>query len=123
MKAGTVETVASDQLGRDAMMLLDTNVISELVRAAPAPAALAYVESLAPDSVFTAAICEAEIRHGVARLPPGRRRDELATRIAAFLDAGFPGRCCRSTASARPSTARCGRGGRPPATRSRSRTP
>ena len=72
------------------MILLDTNVISELVRAAPDPAVTAYVDGLAPESVFTAAICVAEIRYGVARMPPGARRDDLAERIATFLGMGFP---------------------------------
>ncbi len=72
------------------MILLDTNVISELVRAAPDPAVTAYVDGLAPEAVFTAAICVAEIRYGLARMPPGARRDDLAARIATFLASGFP---------------------------------
>lgn len=74
------------------MILLDTNVISELVRPAPDPGVLAYIGGLDPDSVVTAAICVAEIRYGVARLPDGRRRDDLAARISAFLDAAFADR-------------------------------
>ena len=72
------------------MILLDTNVISELVRPAPDQAVTAYVDRLAAESVFTAAVCVAEIRYGLARMPPGARRDDLATRIAAFLASGFP---------------------------------
>ncbi len=73
------------------MILLDTNVISELVKAEPNPAIVAYVDRLAPETVFTAAVCEAEICYGLARMPEGRKRDELVTRIAAFFEAGFPG--------------------------------
>lgn len=73
------------------MILLDTNVISELVRAEPDPRVLAYVERLAPEAVFTAAVCEAEIRYGLARKPSGRKRDELMARIATFFDTGFQG--------------------------------
>ncbi len=64
------------------MILLDTNGISELVRPSPNPAVLAYVRALAPETTFTAAICAAEISYGLARLPAGRRRDDLAARIA-----------------------------------------
>lgn len=71
------------------MILLDTNVISELVKPDPHPVVLAYVASLAPDVTFTAAVCEAEIRHGLARMPAGRRRDDLKARIDIFLDTGF----------------------------------
>jgi predicted nucleic acid-binding protein len=71
------------------VILLDTNVISELVRATPDARVLAYVGRLAPEITFTAAICVAEIRYGLARMPAGRRCDELTARITAFLEAGF----------------------------------
>ena len=71
------------------MILLDTNVISKLVRPSPNPSVLAYLRALAPETTFTAAICEAEIIYGLARLPTGRRREDLATRIAALFAAGF----------------------------------
>ena len=71
------------------MILLDTNVISELVRADPDPAVLAYVGRQEPETVFTAAICEAEIRYGLARMPAGRKRDDLIDRITTFFDTGF----------------------------------
>jgi len=67
------------------VVLLDTNVISELAKAAPNQTVLLYVASLPPDTVFTAAVCEAEIRYGLARLPSGRRRDELILRMTTFL--------------------------------------
>ncbi len=71
------------------MILLDTNVISELVRPSPNLSVLAYVRALAPETTFTAAVCEAEIIYGLERLPNGRRREDLATRIAALFAAGF----------------------------------
>ena len=77
------------------MILVDTNVISELVRMAPSPAVVAYVASLPVEEVFTAAICEAEIRYGLARLPAGRRRDELTARMDDFFDIGFRDRILR----------------------------
>lgn len=71
------------------MIVLDTNVISELVKPVPDPAVMAFVDTIAPADVFTAAVCEAEIRYGLARLPAGRRRDDLAERINQFLELGF----------------------------------
>ena len=44
------------------------------------------------DELFTAAVCVAELRYGLARMAAGRRRDELAARVAAFLTDGFEGR-------------------------------
>ena len=71
------------------MILLDTNVISELVRPAPHPAVLAYVRALAPETAFTAAICEAEISYGLQRLPAGQKREDLASRLATLFASGF----------------------------------
>jgi hypothetical protein len=74
------------------VILLDTNVISELVRPLPDRAVTEFLRREAPETLFTATVCEAEIHYGLARMPAGRRRDELADRIAAFRSAAFPGR-------------------------------
>ena len=71
------------------MLLIDTNVISELMKAVPDPAVSACFDDLASDTVFTAAICEAEIRYGLARMPRGRKRDELIRRMETFFDTGL----------------------------------
>jgi toxin FitB len=74
------------------MILLDTNVISALMRpAVPAPVA-AYLQAQEPDALFTTSLSEAEIRYGIACLPSGRRRDALADAFQAFLTEGFVGR-------------------------------
>ena len=59
------------------MILLDTNVISELMRQRPEPGVLAWVDGLDPDAVVITAMNEAEILHGLARLPDGRRKQQL----------------------------------------------
>lgn len=74
------------------MILLDTNVISELVRQFPDRAVVSFIDRQPPDSVFTTAICEAEIHYGLARMPRGRRRDNLRARIRAFLGTGYSAR-------------------------------
>ena len=72
------------------MILLDTNVISELVRPAPDPAVVGFLRQQLPDSIYTAAVCVAEIQYGLARMPAGRRRDDLTARVAALLEIAFP---------------------------------
>jgi toxin FitB len=72
------------------VILLDTNVISELVRPSPDPAVESFLRRQPPETVFTSAVCEAEIRYGLARLPRGRRRDDLTNRVAVLLATGFP---------------------------------
>jgi toxin FitB len=72
------------------MILLDTNVISELTKVTPNQTVFAYVAGLAPETVFTSVVCTAEIRYGLARMAYGRKRDELITRVAALFEFGFP---------------------------------
>lgn len=59
------------------MIVLDTNVVSELMRPAPSPAVVAWVRSHDQARLSTTAITLAEVRHGIERLPAGRRRDAL----------------------------------------------
>lgn len=99
------------------MILLDTNVISELTKAEPNQMAVAYLEGVAPETVFTAAICEAEIRYGLARMPGGRNRDDLIMRMTTFFETGFPARFCASTGRPPRFMARSGMLARPPASR------
>ena len=68
------------------MFLLDTNVISELLRPKPDPAVDAFARQLPIEKVATTSINEAEIRYGLARLPAGRRKRDLATRIDQFFE-------------------------------------
>ena len=67
------------------MILLDTNIPSELMR----PAAEAGVEQWLADqpeaSVFVSAITEAELRYGIALLPAGKRRFAVAAVIEDML--------------------------------------
>ncbi len=59
------------------MIVLDTNVTSELMRDAPSAAVTAWVRACPVAIRFTTAICLAEVRAGIERLPAGRRRDRL----------------------------------------------
>lgn len=71
------------------MIILDTNVVSELMRPSPAPVVLAWLGRQANAELFTTAITAAEVRYGIARLPDGHRKDELI-RAADDLFGGFP---------------------------------
>jgi len=66
------------------MIILDTNVISELFRAQPNPKVVSWVVSLSGEVAITA-ITVAELLAGVHRLPGGRRKDLLAKDIETAL--------------------------------------
>lgn len=74
------------------MVLLDTNVISELMRPEPEAAVLAWADQLDPDAVGITAMNEAEILHGLARLADGRRRAALQQRWDNLVADLFAGR-------------------------------
>ena len=74
------------------MIIIDTNVVSELMRASPDPAVLAWFAGHAANKLFLTAISEAELRTGAAILPAGQRRDRLAGAIDAMIEQDFAGR-------------------------------
>ena len=57
--------------------LLDTNVLSELMRDAPATQVLTWFGDQAHNPIYTSAITQAEILTGIALLPEGKRRTAL----------------------------------------------
>ena len=59
------------------MILVDTNVLSAMMRVAVEPAVERWFDSQPSDSVWTTTVTIFEIRFGVAVLAPGRRRDRL----------------------------------------------
>jgi predicted nucleic acid-binding protein len=74
------------------VIVLDTNVISELARQVPDPGVLSWLDSLEVSDVVTTAMTAAELRYGVARLPEGHRKRELAVVIRGILTEDFHGR-------------------------------
>jgi predicted nucleic acid-binding protein len=74
------------------MILLDTNILSELMRPAPEKGVEQWLADQPDASVFISAITEAELRYGVALLPAGKRRSALATVIEDMLGEDFTGR-------------------------------
>ena len=74
------------------MIVLDTNVVSELIRPSPNPAVEQWVATRPAARLFFSAVGEAELRYGVAILAAGRRRDTIASAIEAMLRDDFAGR-------------------------------
>ncbi|MXW30027.1 MAG: type II toxin-antitoxin system VapC family toxin [Chloroflexi bacterium] len=73
------------------MIVLDTNVVSELMKGAPQPEVLAWAKGQARNTLFITTITEAEIRAGIAVLPEGHRRRILAAAAEHILDVSFAG--------------------------------
>ncbi len=63
------------------MILIDTNVISEPLRKAPAPGVVAWLDAQPLEILHLSAVTVAELRFGVAAMPDGKRRDFLDTQL------------------------------------------
>ena len=74
------------------MIVLDTNVISELMRTAPDRAVLGWFSRRPMTSLFTTTLCQAEIYYGLALLPEGKRREALQAAARAMFEEDFAGR-------------------------------
>jgi len=74
------------------MIVLDTNVVSELVKPSPAEAVFDWFQRHAADDLFLTAITEAEIEFGLALLPEGRRRRTLEAALRPLFDIEFADR-------------------------------
>ena len=70
------------------MVVLDTNVVSELMRDDPHADVLGWLDDRPTRELFVTAVTEAEVRTGIALLPAGRRRRAIAA--AARRAAGRP---------------------------------
>ena len=71
------------------MIVLDTNVISELTRQIPEPGVISWLDALPAEEVGTTAVTAAELLYGVARMPAGRRKTELAAAVSGLLGDDF----------------------------------
>lgn len=69
------------------MIVLDTNVVSELMRPAPHPAVVTWMLDHQTDRLHTTAVTYAEILYGIERLPRGRRRTHLRSTAFDVFDA------------------------------------
>ena len=99
--------------------LLDTCLLSELVKPTPDASVLAWMARQSPTNLFISAMTLGELRRGVAKLPPSRRRNQLSAWLVQ-VEAGFEDRvlpftqatasvwaqmCARTEAKGRPMAA------------------
>lgn len=68
------------------MILLDTNVVSEVMRRLPNPGVSAWLDAQSSETLFLSSITVAELLFGVRTLPNGVRRDDFESRIGRMLD-------------------------------------
>ena len=73
-------------------MVLDTNVVSELMRSEPDTAVLAWLNDQPADTLWLNSVVVSELLYGIARLPDGKRRAQLAQAVQAMLAEDFSGR-------------------------------
>lgn len=74
------------------MILLDTNVLSALMRREADPGVVAWLDAQPPESIWTTAVTVFEIRLGLEILADGRRRKALEEAFARALEEDFDGR-------------------------------
>lgn len=71
--------------------LLDTCLLSELIKSTPDAHVLHWFEARKPHELYVSAMTWAELQRGISRLPESRRRSELETWLLQ-LEAGFENR-------------------------------
>ena len=74
------------------MIVLDTNVVSELMKPAPAKKVIDWVASKAATSLYITSITQAEILYGILLLPGGKRRKAIELAAEAMFEEDFDGR-------------------------------
>lgn len=74
------------------MYIFDTNILSEVMKATPDPAVVAWLMACPLDAMFTTAICQTEIFYGIRRMPDGQKRHRLAAAAQALFTQEFAGR-------------------------------
>ena len=74
------------------MIVLDTLVLSELMRPAPSPQVLAWLDAQTPDTLWLTSVSVAELLFGIARLPEGARKQAFAQAALGMLEEDFANR-------------------------------
>jgi predicted nucleic acid-binding protein len=74
------------------MIVLDTNVVSEAIRAQPAPSVASWLASRPASSLFITTISQAELLYGLELLPDGQRRRGLTDAVHRIVHDEFRGR-------------------------------
>lgn len=74
------------------MIVIDTNVISELWKVEPNPNVLTWIDAQAVETLYLSAITVAELRYGLATMPEGKRRTIYQERLEREVLPTFAGR-------------------------------
>lgn len=74
------------------MIILDTNVLSELMRAKPVSSVVEWLDDQPARNVYLTSITRAEILFGIELLPKGKRREAIARVAEAMFEQDFDGR-------------------------------
>jgi predicted nucleic acid-binding protein len=74
------------------MIILDTNVLSEVMKPMPAAGVLAWLAAQPAANLYTTSIAQAEILHRLMLLPAGRRRRALEAAATSMFAEDFGGR-------------------------------
>lgn len=74
------------------MIVLDTNVLSELMRVGPSDQVLRWVAAQPSERLFTTTVTQAEILFGIKVLAAGRRRDALLAAAEQMFEVDFAGK-------------------------------
>jgi predicted nucleic acid-binding protein len=88
------------------MIVLDTNVLSELMRPAPAESVVAWLSSQPATGQYTTTITQAEILYGILLLAAGKRRTRLLGAAESMFAEDFAGRVLGFGSDAAPLYAR-----------------
>lgn len=68
------------------MIVLDTNVISEAMKAEPHPAVRAWLDEQVAETLYLSSVTLAELLFGIGALPSGRRKDALSQTLHGLLE-------------------------------------
>jgi predicted nucleic acid-binding protein len=74
------------------VIIVDTNVVAEVMRASPAPAVVAWFNAQGSASLFLTAITVGEIRYGLRIMPKGHRRQTIEKGFDQIIATAFAGR-------------------------------
>lgn len=73
------------------MVVLDTNVISELFKPVPDASVMVWVGALPGDDLYTTAITRGELMFGLYCMPNGRRRTDLLQNVTRLFEQKLAG--------------------------------
>jgi toxin FitB len=88
------------------VIILDTNVVSELMRLTSNKAVVAWLDRQVEASIWITSVTVFEVRTGIEILPPSRRRTDLSADFEQYLEAEIQGRVVAFDARAARAAAR-----------------